>query len=288
MPSTSFSALAWLDELLDARLDPSQRAWLTSAAAEIAAGVDGTRFGSLLSLASRHVPARPAAPDGAALGDARQGLPGWNPERLDLREAARMRLVLARTDQEQGVFAEDLESAFRFADEGELRALYKTLPLLPDGARFAWRAGEGCRTNIVPVFEALACDSPYPVRHLDDIAWNQLVIKALFIGAPLWRVHGLDGRLSEDLARMALDLAEERRSAGRPVQVELWLTLGRFGGERALESMERERASGAGGSGDTISIRAVELAALRRKHDDWVQYGCDQTAFRAFDPRQTP
>jgi hypothetical protein len=51
---------------------------------------------------------------------------------------------------------------------------------------------------------------------------------------------GLDQRLSPDLARMALDLAEERRSAGRPVQHELWLCLGAHAGERGLDALRGE------------------------------------------------
>jgi hypothetical protein len=66
------------------------------------------------------------------------------------------------------------------------------------------------------------------------------VIKALFVGAPLWRLHGLDERLSPELTRMALDLADERRSAGRPVPHELWLCLGKSGGARGLDALERE------------------------------------------------
>ena len=57
---------------------------------------------------------------------------------------------------------------------------------------------------MLTVFEANACDTPYPATHLDDLAWRQLVIKALFVGAPLWRVYGLDKRLDAELARMAM------------------------------------------------------------------------------------
>lgn len=282
MTTATFDAGAFLAGELAARLEDSAAAWLDEAAAEIAGGLSSTRFGALLSLASRHVPARPWAPGPDVLAAAHEGVSGWNPERWDLRETARVRLVLARPDLTEDGTVRDLEDAFRFADEGELRALYKSLALLPDGGRFVWRAAEGCRTNIVPVFESVACDSPYPVTHFDDVAWKQLVVKAMFIGAPLWRVWGLDGRLSEDLARMALDLADERRSAGRPVQHELWLALGPYGGDRARASLEKELASG-----DTLGVRAAELALARRESDDWVADGCDQTAFRALDPRES-
>ncbi len=281
MTATTFDAAGFLAERLATRLEPSARGWLEEAASEIARGVSAVRFASLLSLASRHVPSAPWSPTEGERAAAGAGVPGWNPERWDLREAARIRLVLARGDQTSESFASDLEEAFRYADEGELRALYKSLALLPGGDRFVWRAGEGCRSNIVPVFESVACDTPFPVRHLDDIAWHQLVIKALFIGAPLWRVWGLDGRLCEDLARMALDLADERRSAGRPVSPQLWLALGPHGGDRALTSLLAERDGG-----DRMGARAAELALARRESTDWTERGCDQATFREFDPRE--
>jgi hypothetical protein len=112
------------------------------------------------------------------------------------------------------------------------------------------------------VFEAAACDTPFPYRHFDDVAWRQLAIKCVFVEAPLWRVFGLDRRLGAELARMALDLVDERRSAGRAVQHELWLCLGRFGGDRALASIERELAGG--GSPPNPAGRCAAAIALAR------------------------
>lgn len=282
MTKSTFDGRAFLVEALAGRIGPGPLGWLEEAGGEISSGVSSARFGSLISLASRHVPARGLGLSPLELERASSGVPGWNPERWDMREAARVCLLLARADLDQAAFAADLEEAFKYADEGELRALYKSLCLLPDGGRFLWRAGEGCRTNIVPVFESVACDSPFAQAHFDAVAWNQLVVKALFIGAPLWRVHGLDQRLSEDLSRMALDLAEERGSAGRPVPGELWLAVGPHGGERARALLEAEAAAG-----DTLGARAARLAIQRCEKGDWISAGCDQTAFRAFDPRET-
>jgi len=150
--------------------------------------------------------------------------------------------VLARADvaHESGFAA--IEDCFAYADVGEMVSLHRALCLLPDPRRFVARAGEGCRSSMRVVYEAAACDTPLPARFFDDAAWRQLVIKAVFVGAPLWRVVGLDGRLDAELARMALDLVEERRAAGRNVQPELWLCLGAHGGARGLASLERELA----------------------------------------------
>jgi hypothetical protein len=219
-------------------------AWIDEASRDLSTVRDDepARFPTLISLASRHVPRGPLAPTETERAQAFDVLEGWNPERWSLLDAARAVLVLSRRDvAEPGVVAA-LQECFRYADVGELVALHRALALLPDSRRFAWRAGEGCRSSMRAVFEAAACDTPLPFTVFDDRAWRQLVIKALFVEAPLWRVYGLDQRLDAELARMALDLADERRSAGRPVYPELWACLGRFAGERGRAALEQELA----------------------------------------------
>jgi hypothetical protein len=232
-----------LRKLLDERLAPGAKTWLKGATGEIADGVPNARFGALVSLASRHARRVPLAPSATDLRTAGRVVEGWNPERWTLLEALRVALVLARTDLEEDDAVVALDETLRYADEGETCALLRALALLPQPERFVRRAGEGCRSNMRSVFEATALDTPYPVRHFDDVTWHQCVIKCLFVGAPLWRMWGLDTRLTPELARMALDLADERRSAGRPVPPELWLCLGTSGGARGLAALEQELAS---------------------------------------------
>jgi hypothetical protein len=115
-----------------------------------------------------------------------------------------------------------------------------------------------------PVFEAIACDNPYPANHFDDTAWNQLVIKAVFVEAPVWRIWGLDSRLSEELSRMALDLVEEKRSAGRQIPPQLWLCLGEHCGERGLAQLQTE-LSVAAPSGRRAAILALARAGAQQQ-----------------------
>jgi len=233
-------ALQWIERGLEARLDDAGQAWYAEAKAEVAGGVSDIRFGALLSVASRSCRAGHLEPSEDERGEAYRLHKGWDPERWKTLEAARVGLILSRPDLDEEGVVTALESCFQHADEGELCALYRSLAFLPEGERFAWRAGEGCRTNMLTVFEANACDTPYPANNLDDVAWRQLVIKALFVGAPLWRVYGLDKRIDDELARMALDLADERSSAHREIQAELWLCLGEHAGERGREAMQAE------------------------------------------------
>ncbi len=227
-------------QLIERRLEGVGLKWFRTAADEIAHGLPDARFCALLSLASRHAKKERLEPTDSERTGLGKAIEGLDPEPWTVLETLRIGLVLARGDlkEESAVLA--IEEAFRYADEGESRALYRSLALLPDPERFVWRAGEGCRSNMRSVFEAVALDTPFPVRFFDDIAWQQAVIKCIFIEAPLWRMWGLDGRLSPDLARMALDLADERRSAGRLVQPDLWLCLGEHGGKRALQAIQEE------------------------------------------------
>jgi hypothetical protein len=289
-----------LDALIAAHTSETALAALDKACAEVAAGVSTTRFCSLFSMQSRSAGRGLLEPTEAERAAAQSALPGWEVELWTKLEAVRVRLILARRDLDGDAGSRAIEELFRFADQGELCALYRSLAFLPAGERFAWQAAEGCRTNMLDVFTAVACDTPYPRAHFDDVAWRQMVIKALFVGAPAWRIDGLDDRLDEELARMALDLVEERRSAGREIQHELWLCLGKYGGDRALAALESElatentrgrRAAAYGLARAGAETRLAELAenepagpvadAMR----DALGGNCARTVFRALDPR---
>jgi hypothetical protein len=82
-----------------------------------------------------------------------------------------------------------LDQLFGTADVGEQTALYLSLPLLPYAASFKHRASEGIRTNMTVVFNAIALDNPYAAEFMEEAAWNQLVLKAIFVGSPLHRIQ---------------------------------------------------------------------------------------------------
>jgi len=256
----------FLETLMTSRLSERAQEFRAKASAELAEGVSRQRFAALLALASRHAKREPLALTAEEQAQAETLLPGWTPAAWNRLELLRVALILARSDLAEASFAEDFEAQFQFADEGETCALYRSLPLLPDGARFAWRAAEACRTNMLTVFEAVALDSPYPVQHFDDLAWNQLVVKALFLDCPLYRISGLDTRLSAELTRMALDWAEERHSAGRGYYLGLWLCLGPYDPARVRALLEQHwpRAT-------PLERRAMALAAGRAGQGDWLQ-----------------
>lgn len=252
---------------LQSRLSNDGVDFIRNAITELRGLAGPVRFAQLISAASRHASRRhPFAPSAAEVQEATAAEMGTDLRHWNTLEALRALLVVSHANLEGDVFVEALEQCFRYADEGELCALYRSLPLLPMGERFVWRASEGCRSNMRSIFEAVACDSQFPAAHFDDIAWRQLVMKAVFINAPLWRVHGLDARLSPELTRMALDFVDERRSANRPIPAQLWLCLGAFGEERALNALRTELQRGDLHGRQAALLALARAGQLRRAH----------------------
>lgn len=169
--------------------------------------------------------------------------PGFDPTGLSLDGAARIALLLAAFRDESG-FAEIIEVVCRTADGPEQVAVYRGLAVYPGGTLLGARDGEGVRSGIRPVFEAVAHRNPYPGEHLDEAAWNGMVLKALFVGSALAPIQGLLRRANPDFATALLDLVDERRSAGRRVSPELWPLVAPFAGARALAALRRALAEG--------------------------------------------
>jgi hypothetical protein len=184
--------------------------WLTDA---VAATADGelSRLLRAYTAASRHMGASPLGE--SAPGSAATDLAGWT-----LEDAARAVLLLSRAEGGQPeTFVTAASACYEQGDAREQRSWLKAVGLLPEPERFLSLVVDACRTSIQPVFEAVACENPYPAQYFPDRNFNQLVLKAMFNGVSLARIVGLHGRLNPELSRMALDYAAERRAAGRPV-----------------------------------------------------------------------
>ena len=218
--------LAFLNSMLAGRVNTTAQEFIQRTQDQIAAGVMDDRFTQLVALASRHVPRQMLNPTSAELEQAAALIPGWSPKAWSLLDTVRVSFVLARTDLAEPAFAQRFNQWFRFADEGESCAYYRALCLLPEPQQHIWRAAEGCRTNMRSVFAAVACDSPYPFLYFDDLAWNQMLLKALFIGEPLQHIYGFNLRTTPELIAMVNDYVDERRSAGRDIPADVRLLIG--------------------------------------------------------------
>jgi hypothetical protein len=100
--------------------------------------------------------------------------PGWDPSGWSIDGAARVAALLAFRGQRP--FAETFKDLRRTADAAELIALYRGLPLYPEPERLEFEAGEGLRSNLRPVFEAVAHRNPFPRDHFDQHRWNHMVL----------------------------------------------------------------------------------------------------------------
>lgn len=186
--------------------------------------------------------------DDLALGDtdfaaADRARPGWTPIAWSVDQAARLLLLLSAGGSDEQ-FTRRLEQLCTTADVGELVTFYRGLPLYPGQQQYARRAAEGIRTNMKAVFEAVAHHNSYPAEQLDEGAWNQMVLKALFIGSRLQPIVGLDRRNNPNLMRMLCDYAHERWAAHRDVSPELWRCVGPHADDPALTDLERVLNSG--------------------------------------------
>lgn len=149
-------------------------------------------------------------------------------------QARRTLLCEASRTLEPAAFARLIERCYRRGDVNERCAVLRALPGLDHPERHVAIAAEGVRTNVVPVFEAIAADNPYPAAHFSDPQLDQMVIKAIFFGVPVARIVGLEARMNDALRRMAADFASERRAAGRSVPADaVALAEGRLPGRRS-------------------------------------------------------
>jgi hypothetical protein len=251
---------AALQHWLDQRLDAAGSQWLREAAAGLAAGGDDRELFRCVSMVSRKLGKAPLQLDVAALTLAGQARPGWDPSRWTVDQAARVRLLLAAATDDERLVGR-LDQLCATADVDELVAFYRGLAVYPAPPRHRQRAAEGLRSNMVVVFEAVAHRNPYPAEQLPEDAWNQMVLKALFVGSTLDAIVGLDRRANATLARMLSDYAHERWAAARPVSPELWRCVGPFATGALLADLARVLETG------TPHERAAAVQALRSAPD---------------------
>ena len=164
--------------------------------------------------------------------------PGWDPRGWTIADAGRV-LALLHFSQAARDFGSAVTELCRTADVGEAVALYRGLPLYPGPETFEWQVGEGLRTSMQAVFEAIAHRSPFPRENFSEERWNHMVLKALFIGSALAPIQGLDERSNPTLARILSDYAHERWAAGRPVTPELWRCMGPFAAGDLVDDLAR-------------------------------------------------
>lgn len=177
--------------------------------------------------ASQHVGRDALTLSTEALTELRDAAPGIGFERWTRDDAARALLLIERRNNGRtgDAFVGDALECFEQGDAREQQSFLRAIALWPEAKAFLPIAIDACRTNIIPVFEALACENPYPAAHFPERNFNQMVLKAMFNAIALQRIVGLRDRRNAELSRMARDYAAERTAAGRSVPSDLALAL---------------------------------------------------------------
>ena len=177
-------------------------------------------------------------------------------------QVARIAFMAASYGGDDATFAASFDNFCATAGLHELIALCRGLPVYPAAPMLEPRAREAVRSGMKPVFEAVAHRNPYPVECFSEDAWNQMVVKAFFIGSHLWPIQDLDRRGNPHLARMLVDLATERWAAGRPVSGEVWRCVAPHADAEGMAALVR-----AFETGDDKERLAVALALQQAKPD---------------------
>lgn len=165
--------------------------------------------------------------------------PGLTIRHWPIDRLSRVWLMLHLDASDRDRYIRTIEDLFPTAEMAEQVALYSALPVLAYPAAWRARCAEGIRSNIADVLESIMCDNPYPAEHLDEPAWNQLVLKAIFTEKPIHRIIGLDARANQTLANTLSDYAHERWAAHRPVLPMLWRCVGNFINDRIFPDIQR-------------------------------------------------
>lgn len=175
----------------------------------------------------------------AELAQAQALRTGWRPDLWSLADTGRVLLLLTAAEHDATAFPNRLTELIRNADIGESISLYRGLAVYPHAADLIEQAAEGVRSSMQVVFDAVALDNPYPREHFDQPRWNQMVLKALFVGSPLNRIQGLDESTNAELALMLRNFLKERWAAGRQVSPEIWRCLGPHADAGMLEELHK-------------------------------------------------
>lgn len=159
-------------------------------------------------------------------------------QHADLLQIARIYLLTRVLKSDKVYFSSKVANLIQVADTSELETFLKFLILLPNAGDFNQVGVEALRTNIGTIFDAIALNNPYPAKYFNDQQWNQMYLKAAFMGRNLGEIVDIDKRANSDLTRIISDYAHERWAASRDIDPLFWRPVTRFLEGILLEDMD--------------------------------------------------
>ncbi|WP_192347272.1 EboA domain-containing protein [Algoriphagus sp. Y33] len=245
---------SFLTQLLERSANQKGLDWLGKQVEKISAEGTPSKFFLAFSQASRYFKKGKiilSADDKTLANDL---VSGFQPQYWDELQAARTVLMLSYPQEKEAWFSA-MNQLFETADMNEHQALFAALPLMPFQEDLIPRAIDGLRTNISSVFDAIALNNPFPANYFPEANWNQMVLKAIFMQRPLYRIQGLEERRNPALAAIAQDFAHERWAAGRDVMPEIWRLVAPFVDEMYFNDLKKTVDTK-----DDLQIKAALLA----------------------------
>jgi hypothetical protein len=237
------------DELLARLTDSAQEQVIADIAAIQTLSV--LRFIQSFSLASRRYPKTPLPPP------TKEYHSHWR-----ILDAVRVLLLRHADKAFGGDFPEVLDRLLKSTDSDERIAIGYGLPYLSNPMRYHYIAAESLRTNQNTIFCSIAHNNSY-TEYLDENTYNQMVLKAIFIGEALSPIVGLDARSNASLSHMLMDYVRERLAASRTITAELYRAIGSHLNESDLEALERHYDAVANAA-DQDEVRPAILQCLQR------------------------
>ena len=235
--------------------------WLNDKAVLIGSGHDKQQFMIAFAATTRKMGKQPLLLSEGEYRQIQTIRPGFVVQHWAMDRLCRVWLILHLDTTDREKYVQTIESLFPTAEMTELVALYSALPVLAYPEQWRARCAEGIRSNIADVLEAIMCNNPYPSEQLDEAAWNQLVLKAIFTEKPIHTVIGLMKRSNQKLANSLSDYANERWAAHRSVLPLLWQCVGPFINEKNFGDIQRLAFST-----DTREREAAALACMQSNY----------------------
>lgn len=257
------------DVLLQRRLKPAVWSWWQQRFSSIPDATDRD-LQITFGLIPRKTGKTDLQPDEHELRAVEGHRPGLDIRRWSVDVTARIALMhrVAMLAPEQ--FADRFVAFCQTADLAESVALYTGIAIYPRSSALDHQVGEGLRSNITAVFESIAHYNPFPAETFDEHRWNQMVLKALFIGSRLDPVQGIDRRANVALADLLCGYARERRLANRSINPELWRGVAPFATGKRLAELRRACDNG------SDNERAGAILALSQSESPEAKAAMDQ------------